>query len=181
MNNNIKDSDGVKIRRQYFNYFICVILLIVLFFLIIRTVPMIARGGFSLYEWWRNMEEVMLPAGGALLLLSVLSVLNAFFFGDIVCVMNEDGIRYMDVFIRWEDILYIEYNIMEHSRLHYYPAYITVACREEKISITSAPFFACFVAKKYKPSLVIRLNKIIFLYIAIIIACAVIYLINFGL
>lgn len=34
MNNSMKDSDGIKIRRQYFNYFICVLLLIVLLFLI---------------------------------------------------------------------------------------------------------------------------------------------------
>lgn len=181
MNNSMKDSDGIKIRRQYFNYFICVLLLIVLFFLIIRTVSLIAHGYFSFYEWWQNMKEVLLPAVGVLLVLSVLSVLNAFFFGDIVCVMNEDGIRYADVFIRWEDVLYFEYNVMEHSRRHYIPAFITVVCREEKLSITSAPFFACFVAKKYKPSLVIRLNKSVFLYVAIPIACAVIFLIKFVL
>ncbi len=177
----IKDksgSEGIKIRRQYFNYSILMLFAAFMFFLIICTVPLIWEGSFGFYDWQENMKSVVSVTAGLLLPLILLSLGNMFFFGEVICTVNDEGICYKDVFVRWEDILYIEYNIPEHTKRHHYPAYITLVCKQEKIVIASAPLFTCFFAKKYKPGVRIKLDKTILLYFGFVLVGAVIYLVK---
>ncbi len=173
-NNDFRDVHGVRIRRQYFNYIILDLLMIFLFFFIMRTfTPML--GGFDIREWAKSVGSLILKIGGIGLPFAVLSVLNLFFFGKTVCVINEDGIHYRNGLIRWDDILYLKFNCVTYSKFrNYYPSYITVVCKDnlKGIEITSAPFFMFFAAKKFKADIRIKTDKALLIYPGIVIGFA---------
>ncbi len=177
--NSLKDLDGIRIRRQFLNYFIFILMLIFLFFLIIRTLNPIFDGYFSFVPWLESIGMLVLKICGLSLPFIILSVLNTFFFGKIVCVINEYGIYYNNGFISWEDVLLLKYEMVELGRFHYYPTYITVVCKDRKIEITSAPLYMYFVAKKFKHNIRIRIDKTVFVYVAIPVICAVLCLFDF--
>ncbi len=174
-NKGMTDPDGIKIRRQYFNFFIMALFGAFLFFLIVNTVRLITVN-YGIYDWWETMRNVISQTLCLLLPLGVLSVLNMLFFGEVICVISEEGLSYKGVFVRWEDVLYIEHRLLEHTKREHYPCYITLVCPEEKISVTSAPFFVCLFAKKYKSGIKIKPDKMLLFYFGCIIVGAALYL-----
>lgn len=177
--NSFRDTDGVRIRRQYFNYIILDLMLVFLFFFIMRTfTPVLGR--FDIDEWAKSVGSLALRIGGIALPFAVLSVFNLFFFGKTVCVINEDGIHYRNGLIRWDDILYLKFKFYTYSKFRtYYPSYITVVCKQQKIEITSAPFYMFFVAKKFKRNIRIKIDKTLLIYIGIVIGGAVMCLFSY--
>lgn len=177
--NNFNDVRGIHIRRQYFNYTLLALLLIFLYFFIMRTFTPIP-GGFDIREWAERVGRLVLKIGGPAVPFNILSVLNFFFFGKTVCAINEDGIYHRNGLIRWDDILYLKFECVTYSKFHnYYPSYITVVCKQQKIEITSAPASMFFAAKKYKSDIKIKIDKTIFILVGIVIGFAVMCLFSY--
>lgn len=175
---NFRNVQGIHIRRQYFNYILFALLLIFLYFFIMRSfAPML--GGVDIREWAERVGSLVLKVGGLAVPFVILSVLNFFFFGKTVCVINEDGIHYRKGIIRWDDILYLKFDCFTNSKFHgYYPSYITVVCKQQEIEITSAPVSMFFVARKYKSDIKIKLDKTVFILVGISIGLAAMYLLK---
>lgn len=180
MKDNIfNDVRGIHIRRQYFNYILFALLLIFLYFFIMRTFSPIP-GGFDIREWAERIGSLILRIGGLAVPFIILSVLNFFFFGKTVCVINEDGIHYKNGLIRWDDILYLKFECVTYSKFHnYYPSYITVVCKQQKIEITSAPVSMFFAAKKYKSDIRIKIDKAIYILVGVAVGFAVLCLFSY--
>lgn len=179
--NSFADIDGFRVRRQYFNYFLCIPVLIFLYYFIVRTFGFIAGGHFDFQQWLYTMYKLVLRLGVMSLPFAVLSLLNMFFFGRVVCVINEDGIHHRNGLIRWNDVLYLKYEAVDFGSLfrrQYYPTYITVGCPQQRIEITYAPFFMFFIVKKYKPSIRLKTDILIPIVIGAVIVGAVLNLLS---
>lgn len=105
----LKDINGVKLRRQYFNAPLWFVLPIIPICIILMAMVLIKHNEFSFSEWL----ALSLKSIGLLLAIFspfiALSVLNRFLFGKIVSVMNNEGIYFENNFIPWNKINKIEY------------------------------------------------------------------------
>ena len=67
----------------------------------------------SLEDWWAFAKALTAIAGLVLLPLAVLSVLNRFFVGEILCVLNEKGLYYEEKeavrLIPWRELRRVSY------------------------------------------------------------------------
>ena len=96
----LKDSDGEKIRRQYLNVVIYTGLFIAYMVVVLLAAVALATRSFSFAD-----TLVAIPL--TIMFLSpfiVLSLLNRFLFGKIVCVICDDGILLENNIIAWENI-----------------------------------------------------------------------------
>ena len=170
----LKSIPGEKIRRQYFNV---VIYPIVLFLLLIVSVCV-----FNLLQAGTQDERIDVIATLAVVLLMVfvilvplvvLSILNRFCFGRIVCVLNEKGLYFADGFIdediffkadgsvrmiKWEHIRKVAYDpdgitFSGYATRMINRAYITVKPykREVVAELNHVPFMLLRKMKKYCP------------------------------
>lgn len=104
--NKLKSIPGEKIRRQYFNVVIYPLLSFVLLVLTMCVITWFGNGTQDekiedLASWIVGLMFLAVP----LLPLIVLSILNRFYFGRVVCVLNEKGLHFADGFID-EDIFF---------------------------------------------------------------------------
>ncbi len=168
--NHLRDLIGVRVRRQYFNLPIYMFLLI--FLLIVESFAVISlfEGNFN-FEFW--IEDVVLKS---LITLGIfvtpcifLSTLNRFFFGKIVCVLNEEGIHYKDGLIKWSDIKCIEYSITAMSRQHFQTAYVDVVCINTTIRIKSVPLYIFSLVKKFNADIKTKHDKTIWVLLTVVI------------
>lgn len=166
--NKLKSIEGQKIRRQYFNIFIFMELIISIFtvtpMLVINTLW--GDSGTKLNSWSEIFTHIISVAIALMLPFAIISFFNRFLFGKTVCVLNEKGIHYPrgeKIRVRkWEDVDYIEYGI------RMWPFFMTDNhkwCFARLIGknfddiIDYAPFMIGRKAKKYKPKLKIKLEK----------------------
>ncbi len=85
-------------------------------------------------------------------LLIILSILNRVYFGEIICVVSNDGIHYKGGFVNWEEILLIKYSVpVKVSRWESCntPGKVTVECRDRTEILVNAPGYTLSIAKKY--------------------------------
>ena len=151
-----KDVGGVRIRRQYFNYPICIFLSVWLICVEVGTCLYLVEHSFHFDQWRENMLDLTFIVAKFIAPFLVLSVLNRFFFGKIVCVLNEEGIRYKNGIIKWYDIVSIKYHIMDLNKFHYRPSYIDVVCKNKTVQIKSAPLYMFSFVKKSNADIEIK-------------------------
>lgn len=166
----LKSIPGEKIRRQYFNV---VIYPVVFFLLMIVTVclAMLFQAGTQdeRINVMATLFVVLAMASVVLLPLIVLSILNRFCFGRVVCVLNEKGLYFADGFIDEDWILKADGNVRmikwEHIRkVAYEPdginhdrcrncAYITTKPSKKEVvaELNHVPFMLLRKMKKYCP------------------------------
>lgn len=169
MKNNFKDVFGMRIRRQYFNFPIFITFLVFwLCFGFFTFIPLF-RGNFDFENWKNDVFASALAIRIFIFPCSIFSVLNRFFFGKIVCVLNEEGIHYKDGFIKWNDVLSIKYHITHIGRFRFRPAYIDVVCKNETIQIKSVPLYMLSIIKNFNTDIKTNNDKMIWAIVAIII------------
>lgn len=164
-------SDKI-IRMQYFNFvlYYCVFCAVWIPFTVIFISLML--GGFT---WAEALETVWISLvlhGMLALPFIVLSILNRYLFGKVVCMLCENGIQSDDTLIKWENIEKIEYQIELPARgmfLHKQYNRAIVYTKNKEISIQHAPLYILRAAKRIRPELDARINKSSRNYILILI------------
>jgi len=144
----LKNIPGKRIRRQYFNIPIyLVIQMDVTIICIIAAVQM--QKGRAFLDWFGDIA-FMLAFGAVIILpLAILSLLNRLYFGEIICVLDEKGIHYEEGeclrFIWYKDIKQVTYepDIPFYSRYTRHLSYN----------------FACILSKPHKKEVVTELNS----------------------
>lgn len=182
----LKNINGAKLRRQYFNTPLYLILPVIPLCVLLFAMVSIRHNEFSWGAWiMQSLEGI----GLVLAILSpfiVLSVLNLFLFGKIVSVINDQGIYLENNFILWDKIHKITYipdtpSKYQYSVLHhrYTRLNLTVTGEtgeEYDVEIKNFPFYGLFKLKKFCPDKKIKfaakfiLVEIIILIIAMLIS-----------
>ena len=171
----LKSIPGEKIRRQYFNVAIYPLLLFVLLVLTMCMITWFGNGTRDeKIEDMASLMVALLCLAVPLLPLIVLSILNRFYFGRVICVLNEKGLYFADGFvdedvffkadgnvrmIKWEHIRKVAY---EPDGFHFSAhgsgcrncAYITTKPYKKEIvaEVNHAPFMLLRKMKKYCPN-----------------------------
>lgn len=172
--NHLKNLNGVRIRHQYFNFLIYILLTILIVVIEMVTFIPLFEGNFNFGKWAEDIFTSIFTITIFIVPCIVFSVLNRFFFGKIVCVLNEEGIHYKDGLIKWNDIVSIEYNITAVSRIHFRPAYIDVICKNKTIQIESVPLYMFSTVKKFNADIKTKKDKMIWVILATIILAPII-------
>lgn len=160
-NNPLLNIDGQKIRRQYFNG--------ILWFATVCVVP------YALITYLMNLffgretgalcqfSEVI---GVFIVLLImmipviILSILNRSFFGDVVCVLEKEGLHHKDGFIIWDAIVKMEYELNIPTKDRKYFCYVSITKHSRfGAEIIHAPYFLLKEAKNYHISLEVGMSK----------------------
>ena len=95
---------GQKIRRQYFNIPIYFILSVDAALLALWAGLGFQNPEITLTYWLKISGILLLVSAGLLLPLGMLSVLNRFCFGKIICVLDKKGLHHDGGFVCWGDI-----------------------------------------------------------------------------
>ncbi len=178
-NNPLKDISGTPIRHQYFNFPIYIVLSTLMVAISLITFVPLLEGDFNSDKWIEEFFSIVFLAAIFIIPCLVLSVFNRFFFGKIVCVLNEEGINYQDGLIQWHDISCIKYNMTHWGKFNFRHASIDVISGETVIRIKSVPIYAISVAKKYYPELKVKMDKMLWILIAILVAVPIISSLDF--
>lgn len=182
----LKDINGTKLRRQYFNLPIYLILPVIPLCISLFAMVLIRHNEFSWGEWLTVSFEGI---SFVLTLLSpfvLLSVLNHFLFGKIVSVINDDGIYFENNFVPWNKIKKITYipdvpGKHQHTVIHHRYTRLKLTLNSETdekydVEIKNFPFYGLFKLKKFCPDKKIKFSakfilvKIIILIIAMVIS-----------
>ncbi len=155
-----KNIKGTKIRLQIFNILIYMLLSFVPATLIMTSVLNLKAGKFD----WLFLAEGLLIWGQFLLPFIVLSLINAFFIGKTVCVLNEKGVYLENDFIPWKNIKKIEYHpeMPKRYRANYtYASFLIEGSEVDdyRIEVLHFPIYGLMISKKYAPLLKIELAK----------------------
>ena len=154
-----QEVSGEKIRWQYFNTFIYVMLAFL-------PMPLIIMKGNG-FDLSGVLEAIPVALAVFIVLLApfiLLSLLNRFFFGKIVAVVSEKGLFVDDQLIRWNDIQRITYHPEISGRYKLSYTYATVFVKpsgkaEYTLEVLHFPLYGLKKIKKYNPDIKIRLGK----------------------
>ena len=167
----LRDIPGETIRRQYFNIPIFFVLVVYMSLTLALLITSVAEEKPSLEDWWAFAKALTAIAGLVLLPLAVLSVLNRFFVGEILCVLNEKGLYYEEKeavrLIPWRELRRVSYqpDIPWRSgyRSHCYcnRAEITVQSfkKKKQFELYHVPYILLRKIKKYAPDIHCGLTK----------------------
>lgn len=179
-----KNTDGYKIRVQYFNYFLfaefCGFLM-VLTMLIMNT---ILDGVGTKINSPAEIVSAFLVFAVLTSPVWILSLLNRRFFGKVVCVVNEEGIMYQNKIMKWEKIEEIKYQISLpswSSNIKRGGSYARIIGNDLDIQIKSAPSMLLGKAKKYNKNVKANLKKSSILILTMIPLAVVIFAIVLSL
>lgn len=157
----LRNTAGEKIRRQYFGMYIYMVIpWIIQFWLFIPIMEMVING--KEFSGYKAMEMLEVIATLVILLLPIvmLSLGNRYFFGRIVCVLNETGIIYKRGFISWKDIERIEYGIELPARYSIKDyCHARIVGKELDIKLLHCPCFFMWRAKKYNKDIKCKFSK----------------------
>ncbi len=156
----LKIINGERIREQYFNIFIFMEVFIVFIpFAIILTINTLSDGIGTKFNSIADVFEFILLAIKYLTPPVVLSVLNLYVFGEIICVLDDVGITFSGGFIRWDSITDIVYVIDFPTKTSFGCCYARVIGKNLNLKIYSAPVFLLLRAKKYNKNIKVRYSK----------------------
>lgn len=149
-----KTVKGERIRRQYFNFILALILLVGFMVLFINTVFAVTGQ--------QTMADLL---GGITILLKItliwaaLLALNIFCLGRTVCILTSDGLYCEQGFYKWERIQRMEYHLPGASKSKITYASVQLIGNDFDVLILHAPFYLLFRAKKYSPNITVGLSK----------------------
>lgn len=160
-NSNLKDISGEKIRQQLFNI---PIYWLIIAFLVASTMALaksISNHAFYSGAWIEQVTKYAKTAVIFLVAFIILSLLNRFLFGKIVCILNEEGIHHKYGTVKWNEIERIEYEIEHSTRfaIRYNYANIIRNNGNENVTITHAPYFLLAISKRYNPGIKTCISK----------------------
>lgn len=154
---------GERLRRQYFN--IPIYLIVSIYSAIAAGFLVVAAKEHTLDSVFQNADFLSLLAIGAAVLvpLLVLSILNRYCFGELVCVLNPKGLYYEEnghiQCIDWRDIKKVRYapdvpTDIGRRFCSFNTAYVTVKSFRQEIEheVTYAPLALLRKVKRYAPN-----------------------------
>ena len=157
---NLKNVKGERIREQYFNVFIFLLIFGVFIpCIILFTISAITDGSGTKFNETSDMLDAVFMILKILIFPVVLSVLNRYVFGEIICVLDNVGINYSGGFIRWDSITDIVYVIDFPDKVSFGCCYARVIGKDINIKIYSVPAFLLLRAKKYNENIKVRYSK----------------------
>lgn len=165
-----KDIQGEKIRWLFFNVPIYCLIMIFFMITIISLTTSISNGDFDFSEW----ADLVLTAGKisvAYALPFIISViLNRLFIGIVVCILNDDGIYYRDGFIKWDEIIKIEYEIVFPNRRKPHFCHARIITNNNTIQLVHAPLYLISKIRKMKPQIEAKVTKSSIFFVCLFIA-----------
>lgn len=105
----MKNTREMKIRMQYFNLFIYAMIPIIPLVPIIILIVTWWNPDYPLSDVYQSIPIGILTVGVLIWPWVLLSVLNRFFFGKVVCTLNKDGIHIGEQLIPWHEIQSVRY------------------------------------------------------------------------
>lgn len=155
----LKDINGTRLRRQYFNLPIYLILPVIPLCISLFAMVLIRHNGFSWGEWLTISFEGISFVLALLSPFVLLSALNRFLFGKIVSVINDNGIYFENNFVPWNKIKKITYipdtpSEYQHSVPHHCYTRLKLTVESETgedydVEIKNFPLYGLFKIKKY--------------------------------
>ena len=112
----LHEVQGIQIRRQYFVWIVYMYLWAAWMIVSVFTAFRIFDGPSETYPLPQTFFEIGYIFLVFCLPWVILSILNRFLFGKIVCVIREEGIYHKDGLTPWEDIREVIYKIDIPSR-----------------------------------------------------------------
>lgn len=164
----LRRMNGIKIRKQYFNFFLYMLLSYLLPIIPLIFVLECKKQSISIWNsWdllWNIVAEALPTIAITILPLLLLSVCSKFIFGKIIAVVEQKGLYLDNAFIPWEDIKTIEYATTHCSKFNFYPAHITITivpARKRKYSVEVSGFtlYGLRKLKKHLPKQAVRWVK----------------------
>lgn len=160
-----KTIPGQKIRRQYFNIPIYASLVFVHMAVSTVTAMVALDPKITMATCLEDMDMILLLGTVVLLPLVLLSLLNRFFFGEVICILDEKGLHYDGGFIWWQDIKKAVYepDVPHQFRRRIFCTNrlcLTVKpfAKEREIELNGAPFFLLRKIKKHRPDIPCKLS-----------------------
>lgn len=163
----LKQLSGDNIRIQYFNYILGI------FLSFVPTVPIMVlimewkESGKWLFDEFISAFLETLPIttaiwGVVLIPLILLSILNRFCFGKVICVLDDKGIHTENDLLLWTDIKSVSFKTAMHSRFRYRPACTTFYIKntsEYELDIINFPFYGLRKIKRYCPDVNVKVQN----------------------
>ena len=160
----LKDSNGKKIRWQYFNTFIYVMLAFFPMPPVMIIVMGLKENNLDLAETIEAIPTALIIWGVFFVPFIILSLFNRFLFGKIVGVVRNDGLLLENDFISWKQIQKITFNPSISSRFKASYTYASLLIKsdtetEYTIDIMHFPMYGLRKIKKYNPEIKIEWGK----------------------
>ena len=161
--NVLKDIDGKKIRRQYFNAPLIFLFSFMIAIPYLITVFSLAMGKYEQYALPSTLKSTVLVCGVLSLPFWILRALNKRFFGNIICVLNEEGIHHPKGMLKWDAIEKIEYALDAKPRYKSDPssafrAIVYYAQGTKHLVLEKAPISILSRIKKYRKDVDARIE-----------------------
>ena len=161
--NELKDIDGKKIRRQYFNAPLIFLFSFMIAIPYLITVFSLAMGKYEQYALPSTLKSTVLVCGVLSLPFWILRALNKRFFGKIICVLNEEGIHHPKGMLKWDAIEKIEYALDTKPRYKSDPssafrAIVYYAQGTKHLVLEKAPISILSRIKKYRKDVDARIE-----------------------
>ena len=158
---NLQSINGQKIRRQYFNGILCfATVCVVPFALITYLMNLISGKEGAILQQFSDVVSMFLGLLILLIPIIILSVLNRSLFGEVICVLEKEGLHHKEGFLIWEAIVKMEFelNIPSKDRKYFCSVNITKHSRFGT-EIHHAPYYLLKEAKNYRPDIQIGLGQ----------------------
>ena len=105
----MKNTIRMKIRMQYFNLFIYAMIPLIPLAFILILIATWGNPDYPFSDVFKSIPISILSVGVLIWPWVLLSVLNRFFFGKVVCTLDKEGIRTEKQLIPWREIQSIRY------------------------------------------------------------------------
>lgn len=163
---NLKEICGTKIRWQFFNVPIYLLLSLLPVFPIIDIIVRLQENDWNFAEIIEGLDIILTLFLVLVIPLIVLSLLNRYLFGGIVGVITDEGLYLEDGLVAWENIEKIEYTpqiLTKHTISpigNFSYAIIRVKTSKHPIEVWHFPFYAVRKIKKQHPEIKVKFGKI---------------------
>ncbi len=181
-----KSTKGYKIRTQYFNFLLLAELCVFIAVIAILALNTLLDGSGTKLKSFAEVISLFFVFVVLISPIWILSLINRRFFGKIVCILTDSGIKYGDETIKWEDITEIVYEVNPSMSLGSSAkgscSYARVIGGEIDIQINKAPLMIVKKAKKYKKEINAHMSKrsllnLIFIPVGVVIIIMIPFLI----
>ena len=166
--NSLKNIPGHKIRRQYFNSPIYLILSVTSSLLTLWSTLCISDPECTFSFWLEITVCGLMISAGLLIPLAILSCLDRFYFGEVICVLNDRGLHYEKGLVEWKDVVKAVYHpdvpsIPATTRPRFFDTNhvcLTVKnCHKKtELELYWAPFLLLKKIKHYRPDISCKIS-----------------------
>lgn len=149
-----KSIKGERIRRQYVNFTLVLILLVGFIMLFINII--FAITGKPILTGMMDGVMVLLKY---VLAWAVLLLLNIFCIGKTVCILTSDGLYCESGFYKWEHIQRMEFHLPGASKSKITYASVRLIGKDMDVTLLHAPVYLMIRVRKYSPKITVSLRK----------------------